>query len=127
MSQRLQRMWGWYFSRDEELYFGPYSSREEAAEAGANEDPDTAFYVAECHKGPLHTAIFCDLDERIDDANVESSQEDACPSEKITDGQWREMEIALNAVMVEWAARHNLTTWAFDQIRHKTRHEPVNR
>lgn len=116
--------WGWYFSRDEEVYYGPYGSREDAEAEGKANYGDDPFFVAECHNGPLHVTIFSDLAERLDEANEDTAQEDTYPSEQVSGEQWLELERALNAVMGEWCARHNLTQWAFDQIRDKTRHDP---
>ena len=116
------RNWGWYYTQDEEHYYGPYDTRDDAIAAGQKDYCGEPFHVAECHKGLIQVAVFEKIAEQIDDWNNDQAAEGTYPTEDITAAQWRELEAELNVVAAKWCARHNLTNWAFDEIRNKSEH-----
>lgn len=115
--------WRWWWSQDEEHFYGPCSSREEAiSEARVNLDRGDSYTIMEAKHGPFLATIFADLDDRFDDLNENNADPDGDPlSASITAEQWRDLETILNNAAAKWADEHKLhkLVWGFEAERNR--------
>ena len=112
--------WFWYYSSDEETWYGPYNDEPSAIAAG-KANCGGKYHVAECHQGLLYMAIFDDLAERIEDINEEFTGDEAL-TDQITQAQWDDLQRELTKVATEWCKRHNCRQFMFDGMRSETVH-----
>ncbi len=119
----------WYYSHNQEYYFGPYEIREEALREGIADNPDVATYTALCTPGKFYAKVFDQglLAEAFDEINSENSDpdDDECATDQVTEDQWSDLARVLNAAAQDWAARHKLGVWKFEDVSEEQRHEPI--
>lgn len=116
-------LWQWYWSADGERFHGPFTSREEAIEEGRESDEEgVGFEIVEATKGRLQTAIFRDLDQKLDDANEDNGDPDGeTIAAQVTDVEWLDLETRLNDAIAKWAdvnVIHKLV-WTFATTRNR--------
>ena len=114
--------WLWYYSSDEETWYGPYIDEANAIAAGLAASYGGKYHVAECHQGLLYMAIFDDLAERIEDLNEDLHGDHEVLTDQITQTQWGDLQRELNRVATNWCKRHNCRQFMFDGMRSETVH-----
>lgn len=106
----------WWYSDDEELWYGPYTSREEATEEGRDMYSPEGFFICQAENGQYRLNVFDRILNEIDEAN-----EDLTDSEgsgvvfDVTKKLEQELIGELTDTLQAWVARHGLDmqSWAF--------------
>lgn len=122
----------WYYSFDQEVWYGNCHSRAEAIELGMREGSGDPFWTALCTKKFTRLSrYFEDRDlyrwlERIDEEEEMHDPEDPCPDPHVdmTDEQEQDLIDLIRVTIDEWQERHQLVfpQWAFSNIQDEMQH-----
>lgn len=124
--------WYWWVSSDEEIYHGPYDSREEAIEVATGDEvgfcdweegvpAHHSFYLMEAYQQPLQLADYIDVGDMLERWHDYDWEEMGDPNgdgnivEHVTSAQWDDLQVRLRAAASAWQAEHAIVIkpWAF--------------
>lgn len=115
--------WNWWYSQDEERYYGPCVSREEAIECGFGDYGDEPFHICEARKGKISTYIPAyRLLEYLDEANEEVIDQDGDGRAfDTTNEQDRDLERVVEEAIRSLAVANKLSLvgWSFEETRNQ--------
>lgn len=127
MTAKQAGEWGWWSSRDEENYIGPFKTREAAV---ADLDGDWGF-ICEARTNPVPLSKWIDVDAMLDMANEALADEgmsdpDGDPVFDISTEQLADLRRRIKQACDEWQAINGLVflPWAFSEMRNKARISP---
>jgi hypothetical protein len=106
----------WWWSRDEERFTGPCSSRAEAIMEAWADDADQPCYICQAEQGAIRTDIFQGyrIAEDFDDANEENCDPDGDGISSWTKAEkWHSLADRLNGIVGAFARENGLRSWAF--------------
>lgn len=115
-SAALEHRVSWWWSRDEERFYGPSHSRADAIMDAWADDAEQGAYVCQAVQGQWHTALFDgdDIAERFDDANEEHSDPDGDgPSCLLDQAGWGKLAEQVNQIVRAAVQRAGTCAWAF--------------
>jgi hypothetical protein len=114
----------WWWSRDEERYFGPCGSRADAIMEAWADDPDQGAHICRAACGKWRTDIIDPdvLAEAFDDANEEQCDPEGDPASAMG-VDWAKLAKELNRVIYVAIRAQGSAAWAFE---HQTNGEWVN-
>lgn len=107
----------WWWSRDDERFYGPNYSRADAIMDAWADDPDQGAWICQASPGKWRTEIIDAewLGEAFDDANEEMSDPDGDgPSHMLTEAEWRKLAKRLNEIVRATIREKGLMAWGFD-------------
>lgn len=128
--------WQWWVSSDEEIYTGPYDSREEAIEVAVSDEiglcdweegepAHHSFYITEAYQQNIQVADHIDVGDMVERWNENDWEELGNPNdsdsvaEHVTSAQWDDLQARLRAAALVWQAENAVVikSWAFKQQR----------
>lgn len=108
----------WWWSRDDEHFYGPHHSKADAIMDAWGDDPDQGAYVCRAASGEWRTDIIDEgvIADAFDDVNEESANPEGDPPSTIMDpADWKKLADRLNKTVRAAIREKGLTAWAFAQ------------
>lgn len=106
----------WWWSRDEERFYGPCFSRSEAIMEAWADDPDQGAWICRAAAGEWSCRIIDgeQLQDMFDDANEERGDPDGdVPSAGFPAAAWAKLATDVNDLVRQMVRRHGSASWGF--------------
>ncbi len=130
-----EKAWGWFYTADEERYFGPYASKEDAVQAAIEEEcglhgewgadgfkqEDWSFVIARCQSNPFALSGYFDASRWLEDLADDFDyllNEDGESAVDLGGGLPASLEKAVRTAIDRWQVENSvqLKRWEFAKI-----------
>jgi len=116
MKEDIKCDWPWWWSKDQERYKGPCSTRTEAICEALSEDHFGSVHVMQAEHGDLRCDIFdgSEIADAFDNANEEAADGDGDPlSTQIPDTTWAKIAKSVEAQVKTAVYANGVSAWGF--------------